>query len=91
MKLELKRFGNVLSSRPAAKEAWSSSQAYILDKLTPSEKIEVDFAGVDVLTPSWADEFISSLIKKYPSQVSLLPSDNKSVRLSLEFIIKNDR
>ena len=89
MKLELKRFGSVLSSRPAAKEAWLSTQAYILDKITPSEKIEVDFVGVDVLTPSWADEFLSSLMKKYPGQVFLLPSDNKSVRLSLEFITKN--
>jgi len=86
MKLELKKFGTTLSSRPSAKEAWASTQAYILNDLKPNEKIELDFAGVEVLTPSWADEFIFALKTKYPKQVILLPSDNKSVQISLEFV-----
>ncbi len=88
MKLELKKFGTTLSSRPSAKEAWLSTQAYILSDLKPDEKIEVDFTGVDVLTPSWADEFISSLKSAYPNQVILLPSENKSVQMSLEFVVE---
>jgi hypothetical protein len=86
MKLELKKFGATLSSRPSAKEAWLSTQAYVLSELKPNEKIEVDFAGVDVLTPSWADEFISSLKSAYPNRVVLLPSKNRSVKMSLEFL-----
>lgn len=88
MKLELKRFGATLSSRPAAKEAWLSTRAYFLSDKKPNEKIEVDFSGVEVLTPSWADEFLSSLMKQYPNQVVLLPSNNASVKMSLEFVKK---
>jgi len=87
MRLELKRFGDFLSSRPAGREAWLVAKSYILkNKITPDETIEVDFSGVKALTPSWADEFISSLRKKYPGQVKLLPSDNASVKASLEFV-----
>jgi len=89
MKLELKRFGSTLSSRPDGREAWLSTKAYILDSKKPGEKIEVDFSGVEVLTPSWADEFISALQTEYPNEVILLPSDNRSVQLSLEFVNKN--
>ena len=88
MKLELKKFGTTLSSRPVAKEAWSVTRAYILSGKKPNEKIEVDFEGVQVLTPSWADEFISSLQQEYPNDIILLPSDNASVNMSLEFVTK---
>lgn len=88
MKLYLKKFGTTLSSRPAAKEAWAVTRAYILSDKKPGEKIEVDFAGVEVLTPSWADEFISSLNQEYPNDVVLLPSGNASVNMSLEFVSK---
>lgn len=88
MKLELKKFGTTLSSRPSAKEAWSVTRAYILSDKQSGEKIEVDFTGVQVLTPSWADEFISSLRQEYPDEVVLLPSDNASVKMSLEFVGK---
>ncbi len=90
MKLELKKFGTTLSSRPSAKEAWSVTRAYILSDKKPDEKIEVDFEGVQVLTPSWADEFISSLQQEYPGDVILLPSDNASVNISLEFVAKRE-
>lgn len=88
MRIELKKFGNLLISRPAGKETWLAAQAYILDKVKPKEKIEVDFTGVDVLTPSWADEFISKLFITYPGQVTLLPSDNTTVNSSLKFITR---
>lgn len=86
MKLELKKFGTTLSSRPLAKEAWLSTQAYMLSDLGPNESIEVDFTGIDVMTPSWADEYITSLKKSYPDRVVLLPSENKTVQMSLEFV-----
>ncbi len=86
MKLELKKFGTTLSSRPLAKEARLSTQAYMLSDLKPNENIEVDFSGIEVLTPSWADEYISSLKKAYADRVVLLPSENMTVKMSLEFV-----
>ena len=86
MKIELQKFGEFLTSRPAGREAWLSAKAYTLDKINPKEKIEVDFMGIKVLTPSWADEFISTLAREYPGQIILLPSDNASVKASLEFV-----
>ena len=54
MRIELKKFGNILTSRPAGKDAWSSAQAYILSDLNSVENIEVDFSGLAVLSPSLA-------------------------------------
>jgi hypothetical protein len=85
MKIELKKFGTVLTSRPAGKEAYLAAKAYSLPK-EKSEPIEVDFSGVEVLAPSWADEFITPLFSDYPDQVVLLPSSNASVKATLEVI-----
>jgi hypothetical protein len=79
MKLELKKFGELLISRPAGREDWLAAKAYTLSSLKPQEKIEVSFEGVLVLTPSWADEFLTPLLKDYPQQVILLPTDNATV------------
>lgn len=86
MRLELKKFGNILSSRPAGRDAWLSAQAYLFDDLKSDEKIEVDFSGVSVLSPSWAEEFLTQLKKKYTKQVVILPSNNPSVMASLEIM-----
>lgn len=85
MRIELKKFGAMLTSRPAGREAWLVAQAYTLPK-EGNEKIEVDFSGVAVLSPSWADEFITKLFEQYPSRVTLLPSDNLSVDATLRAI-----
>lgn len=89
MRIELKKFGNILSSRPAGKDAWLSARAYLLSGIKPEEKIEVDFAGVAVLSPSWADEFLTPLKNTYPGRVVFLPSNNSSVKASLEMIGDN--
>lgn len=85
MKIELKKFGEILSSRPAGREAWLSAKAYILPNNT-DEKIEVDFSGVKVFSPSWADEFLAPLLNEYKNQVTLLPSDNQTVKATLELL-----
>ena len=85
MRIELKKFGTILTSRPAGKEAYLAAKAYSLPK-DDNEKIEVDFSGVDVLTPSWADEFITPLLAEYPDRVILLSTDNASVKAALEII-----
>ncbi|OGH73354.1 MAG: hypothetical protein A3C90_03165 [Candidatus Magasanikbacteria bacterium RIFCSPHIGHO2_02_FULL_51_14] len=88
MTIELKKFGRILTSRPAGRDAWLAAQAYILRGKKPSEKIRVDFDGVNVLTPSWADEFLSPLFAAYPNQVELIPSKNPTVIAALEFVRK---
>ena len=84
MKIELKKFGNMLVSRPAGREAWLVAQAYVLPR-DKEEKIIIDFAGVDVLAPSWADEFITNLIERFGrGNVNFLNTNNASVQATLE-------
>lgn len=85
MRIELKKFGTVLTSRPAGKEAYLAAKAYSLPK-NAEEKIEVDFSGVLVLAPSWADEFFTPLFAEYPNRVTFLPTNNASVKAALEIL-----
>lgn len=83
MRIELKKFGKVLTSRPSGKEAFAA----ILPTLDPNEKIvEIDFDGIISLSPSWADEFFSALSKMYGDRLKYLPSDNPSVIETLKVI-----
>lgn len=85
MLLELMKFGKMLLSRPAGKEAFASAKAYIPPKQLTDNNITIDFAGVDVLSPSWADEFISGLKNQYPgSRFAYLNTENQSVKATLE-------
>lgn len=85
MKIEIKKFGTVLTSRPAGKEAYLAAKAYSLPK-DSKEKIEVDFSGVQVLAPSWADEFITPMLSDYAGRITLLPTGNASVIAALQII-----
>ena len=89
MKIDLSKFGTVLTSRPAGKEAWLAFQPR-LKMLKSAEKIEIDFGKVAVLTPSWADEFLTPLSKLYPKRVKLLNIKNPSIKASLQ-ILKQSR
>lgn len=86
MIIQLKKFGTTLISRPSGKEAYLAFQP-TLGQVPKTEKITVDFDGVLVLTPSWADEFITPLTKQFPGQVVLQPSSNPTVRESLAMIV----
>jgi hypothetical protein len=83
MTIELKKFGEVLISRPAGKDAYLGIVAYLTKGLTGDEKIEIDFAGVKVITPSWADEVITKLAAQYKNIV-LLNTDNPTVKATLK-------
>lgn len=85
MRLELKKFGEFLISRPAGHEAFLVFCSSFKPK-NADEIIELDFTGVKVLAPSWADEFISSIKEKFKNRVTCLPSDNASVTESLKFL-----
>lgn len=85
MRIEMKKFGTILTSRPAGKDAWLSASAYILPNVG-QDKIEIDLDGVDVLSPSWADEFLTPMKNKYPGQVVILPTNNPTVKATLKII-----
>ena len=82
-KIRLKQFGEMLLSRPAGREAWLVAQAYSLPK--KAEEILVDFEGVLVLSPSWADEFLTKLKEKYPN-TKYVNATNASVKATLDII-----
>lgn len=84
MLIELKKFGDILTSREAGREALSA----FLPTLKPvdkNEEITIDFQGVSVLTPSWADEFIRPIIEKYVKRVVFINDTNPSVQAALRF------
>lgn len=85
MKIKMEKFGKMLVSRPAGREAYLVTKAYILpDKQEP---VELDFSGVAVLAPSWADEFIDNL-KSINPNIKFINTGNASVKSTLEIIQK---
>lgn len=84
MLIELKKFGDILISRENGREALSAFLP-TLNSLGENEKITIDFQGISVLTPSWADEFIRPIIEKYAENVSLINNINPSVQAALRF------
>jgi hypothetical protein len=85
MNIHIKKFGTVLISRPTGKEAWLAFQP-VLNENDISGEIVVDFEGVAVLAPSWADEFLTPLIAKYKDQVVLKNIQNPSVEATLKIL-----
>ena len=88
MTIELKKFGTTLVSRPSGKEAWLAFQP-ILNNVSDNEEVIVDFADIIVLTPSWADEFLTPLRSRFKEQVRLINTDNASVKATLTTLARN--
>ena len=87
MIIELKKFGTMLISRHSGKEAWLAF-APKLSEIGEKEKITIDFSGVFVLAPSWADEFLTPLRNNYGNKIKLINSDNASVKATLAILYK---
>lgn len=85
MQIKLKKFGTTLTSRQFGKEALLAFRP-TLNKISKKEKLEVDFEGVITFSPSWADEFLTSLFKKYGKRMILKNTNNVSVRDTLDFL-----
>jgi hypothetical protein len=64
MTIQMLKFNTVLNGRPAAKEAVSRIQQ-IVNGSAEREDVVLDFAGVEVLTPSYADELLRVLREQY--------------------------
>lgn len=80
MRIQLKQFGETLSSRQAGKDAFNSFS------FAPEEKLEIDFTGIASLSPSWGDEFLTPLFKKIGEKLILLNSANLSVNATTELL-----
>lgn len=88
MILSISKFGEVLMSRPSGKDAFLMAKAYILNTLTQNDEITLDFANVKVLTPSWADEFITGIKQNYSNKLIFINTTNEAVAASLKTINK---
>lgn len=87
MKIELKKFGTTLISRQNGREAFAAFQPQ-LTALGENENLELDFDGVITFSPSWGDEFLSPLLKKYGTRLVLINTGNLSVKATLELLEK---
>lgn len=85
MRIKLVKFGEVLISRPAGREAYLVMSAYLIRGFGKDEKIELDFKGVKALAPSWADEVITPLSKKF-RKVKLVNTQNSTVQATLKIL-----
>lgn len=83
MRINIVKFGKVLSSRPAGREAFLAIRP-TLDLI--ADIVEIGFGGIISLAPSWADEFFSELKNIYGNKIKYLPTDNKSVIETLRIL-----
>ncbi len=83
MRIEIKKFGDKLVSRPAGREAFLALESYQLKDIPADEPIEIDFEGVKALTPSWADEVVTKIAERF-TNVTLLNSDSINVQATLK-------
>lgn len=87
MRIEMKKFGEMLMSRPAGREAYLAMSAYITKGVDKSEPIEIDFEGVKVITPSFADEVVTKLVQEF-NDVTLVNTENPTVQAILSTLRK---
>lgn len=90
MRIELKKFGTTLISRQNGREAFAALQSQ-LTALNKDENLELDFEGVITFSPSWGDEFLSPLVRRYNSRLVLMNTRNPSVKATLELLEKINR
>jgi len=82
MNILMKKFGDVLSSRQAGKEAYAAF-APTLAELKSDEKLVIDFDGINSFSPSWGDEFLTPIQKQYSERLILKNTANPSVALTV--------
>ena len=85
--IELKKFGLTLTSRDDGKEALAAFQPN-LNKVTKNEIIEINFSGINTFSPSWADEFIMPIFKRFKDRLVLVDLSNLSVKATINLLEK---
>ena len=88
MIISINNFGDILISRPAGREAFLLAKAYVFKGIRENDEIILDFEGIKVLAPSWADEFISGIKSEYSNKLQFLNTENPSVKASLKAILE---
>jgi hypothetical protein len=87
MNIKVSNFGDVLLSRPAGKEAFLLARSYVFSDMDQAEELVLDFDGIKVLTPSWADEFITAIKAAYPNNLRYINTENPSVAATLKTVL----
>lgn len=88
MILSMHKFGQKLGFSSSGREAWLAIQPRLRES-APEEEITLDFADVLLLTPSFADEFVTPLMNEYPNPIALEhTNENITVRKTLEFLLE---
>lgn len=85
MIIYIKKFGAILTSRQLGKEALA---AYLpnFNNISGEENIYINFDEIDVFSPSWGDEFLTALYRKFGDRLILQKSSNASVNASIEML-----
>lgn len=90
MKIEVKKFGTTLISRQSGKEALAAFEPSLKDVLK-KEDVVIDFEGVITFSPSWGDEFLTPLAKRYKNKFRLLHTNNPSVIATVEILEESNK
>ena len=88
MIFDVSKLGDILVSRPAGKDAFLMAKAYIFNNIQDTDSLVLDFGKVKVLTPSWADEFITGLKSIYNNKMQFINTQNESVSASLKTVLE---
>ncbi len=87
MTIALRKFGTTLISRQTGREAYAALQP-LLRNSGGDEELSVDFEGVLAFSPSWGDEFLTPLGRRYGARMTLHHTANSSVKATLELLQK---
>lgn len=87
MIIELKKFSTTLTSREEGREAFAAFKPSLAG-IRDQESVEVVFTGVNTFSPSWGDEFIAPLIKRFGNRLVLVDTVNLSVDATLNMLEK---
>jgi hypothetical protein len=85
MTIKMNKFGYVLTSRQAGKDAYAAFLP-TLSEIADGEEVVVDFEGVNTFSPSWGDEFLTPLRERFGDSVRLINATNPSVSLTVEML-----
>ena len=86
MKIEIRKFGTHLISRPEGRDAALVIKNQFLNNFQ-GDSIELDFTDVKLMTPSWLDEIYQELLTKFKHEkIIFLNTSNSSVKASIETI-----
>ena len=79
MKIKLRKFGEILTSRQDGREALAAIRPQLKD-ISETEMVEIDFEGVATFTPSWADEVRAG--ESFPKAIERIGSSERTLVVS---------